>query len=536
MRKSLRFVVTIILSVWCLQYRIKVSAETFKQVTLYTSQINISYLARKASELVQATALTVKKSITDSNLSTSQLQLLGRYCPRITFLDLSNSGAGDAHMVLLAKQFPVLTTLDVSSLALTDTGFKTLSSSLFAPRLSGLTLSYTKLTSKGFALGLKRFTGLKTLGVFADGGNFKDAGFAALAASPCASRLTGLMLYSTGITDQEFIRSISKFASLTSLNLKMNNLGNKALAALASTRFAPQLSALNLDNNALTDAGLTATVLRKFTGLKSLNIAGSAQVTLMGPGLKALALAPFAGQLTSLGLSATGIKSQDFAYIRYFRSLTSLDISKILLTDVGLKALSQAPCAEHLTSLKLGFGVSSSGFSSAIKAFKNLMSLDISLNTIGDRGFKALVDAPCAEKLITLVTYKTGITRTSLAYLKKFTRLKNINIGGNSLGDAGLAILANSALAPKLITLYAPQISLTASGFAKSSPVLNKLSQLGNLDLSYNTIEYAGFEVIAKTVFAPKLQSLTLRNIGSKQPLATSSLLKNFKQLQKASF
>lgn len=364
------------------------------------------------------------------------------------------------HIKIIGRMFPNLRELDLGNTRLNNHGLRVLANQSFACNLTKLDISKNAVTEAGLEV-ISNFTNLKSLtiiGVYArcDGKHrsLNDVGLAVIARAPCAANLTQLNISQNNITDAGLEASIAAFINLKGLNIgKYGDIGDVGLAAIAKAPCASNLTYLNLLSNQITEKGIVASI-GAFTSLTDLNIGLNEHIG--DAGFAALAQAPCAVKLIRLGIRQIGISGVGVQNnIGSFTSLRSLDIrGNNDLGDAGFVALAQAPCAGDLTELMVNWDMANIAILSNMQAFTNLTSLNISHNGLSDEAFEIIAQAPCAANLIQLNVKDNGITDAGLeASIGAFINLRGLNLQQNDISNEGVGAIARAPCAAHLIWL-----------------------------------------------------------------------------------
>jgi len=419
------------------------------------------------------------------------------------------------HIKIIGRMFPNLRELDLGNTRLNNHGLRVLANQSFACNLTKLDISKNAVTEAGLEV-ISNFTNLKSLtiiGVYArcDGKHrsLNDVGLAVIARAPCAANLTQLNISQNNITDAGLEASIAAFISLEDFNIEQNYIDDAGLVAIAGAPCAAKLTQLNISRNSITDAGLEASIAA-FINLKGLNIGKYGDIGDVG--LAAIAKAPCASNLTYLNLLSNQITEKGIvASIGAFTSLTDLNIGlNEHIGDAGFAALAQAPCAVKLIRLGIRqIGISGVGVQNNIGSFTSLRSLDIrGNNDLGDAGFVALAQAPCAGDLTELMVNWDMANIAILSNMQAFTNLTSLNISHNGLSDEAFEIIAQAPCAANLIQLNVKDNGITDAGLEAS---IGAFINLRGLNLQQNDISNEGVGAIARAPCAAHLIWLDLR-------------------------
>ena len=373
------------------------------------------------------------------------------YLSRLKSLEglvVARSAITDDELGVLANRLGGLKSfrrLELGSTELTDAGL------VHLENLQSLEEFYgggNKLTGSGFSH-LARLPALREVGFGSQ--QMGDAAVAHLAECSSLKRLT---LNCPKITDAG-IAQLAKAKSLEALKLHYVPLTDAGLAHLSSLK---TLRELELQATQATDAGLAH--LAKLTSLEVFRLPrgvgepGQAQITDAGlahlrglKGLKRLWLdrprytgagVQFLADLKSLESlhPSCGITDRDLAAIGGLTSLRELWIIGSPVTDEGLR---------HLSSLKslnkLSLGGCKEVTTSGLAHLRGLpiQSLQLDPCVPGDSRLAFLEGLP---ELETLYIKGTSLRDEDLASVGKLTRLKDLRIYCQAIGDRGMAHLA----------------------------------------------------------------------------------------------
>lgn len=311
------------------------------------------------------------------------------------------------------------------SISLDELVSNTIETNYAAERLNVTARTGQRITSEQIELIVQIFPNIRDLNVAGTG--LSDNTLQVLAQQrPFASRLTGLHIGSnSNITLAGLEANLGAFESLISLSVSYNEMGDEDLAIIAAQPFAGNLVSLNLTANQITAEGMR-NIIGKFGDLISLNVSFNGKIG--DSGLAIIAAQPFARKLISLNLAFCGITAQGIEKnMSEFMSLTDLDISmNPKIGDKGLAALAKQPFAPKLTRLNIGsIRVTAEGIRGNIGLFTNLTSLNVQSNTIGDQGLAVIAQQPYASQL-ELTAPRTGGTEEWVEQNKnKFKLLNN---------------------------------------------------------------------------------------------------------------
>jgi hypothetical protein len=190
-----------------------------------------------------------------------------------------------------------------------------------------------------------------------------------------------------------------RLASLTSLGLEANQLGDSSAMLIARSPLLRGLRKLILDENGLTDTG--AKLLGMSSTLSSLRDLQITATDVLGP--------PRANRITEFGVAA----------------LARLPLERLLLTwnpigDRGAAALAGSPALAHLRELGLcrcAIGPAGTRALASSPYLARLENLDLTANVIEDAGAAALIDSPHLPRSMELGL--TGYGRFPVGVSKK---------------------------------------------------------------------------------------------------------------------
>jgi uncharacterized protein (TIGR02996 family) len=143
---------------------------------------------------------------------------------------------------------------------------------------------------------------------------------------------------------------------------------------------------------------------------------------------------------------------------------------------------------------------------------RRLDKLDLSDNEIGDEGLRVLVDPPVLEKLRVLELCRAGLEEMAGFYLgagSGLPRVERISLGGNRLGDEGVAALSQLSHLPGLhvLDLTSNQVGDRGAVWLSRSAGLARLREL---NLSDNQVGPAGARALAESPHLDGLAALVL--------------------------
>ncbi|XP_027388694.1 ribonuclease inhibitor isoform X2 [Bos indicus x Bos taurus] len=211
-------------------------------------------------------------------------------------------------------------------------------------------------------------------------------------------------------------------------------------------------------------------------------------------------------------------------------SLTELSLRTNELGDGGvllvLQGLQSPTC--KIQKLRLEYcsltAASCEPLAAVLRATRDLKELVVSNNDIGEAGVQALCRglAESACQLETLKLENCGLTAANCKDLcgivASQASLKDLDLGSNRLGDAGLAELCPGLLSPssQLRTLWLWECDLTVSGCRELCRVLQAKEALKELSLAGNSLGDEGAQLLCESLLQPgcQLESLWVKSCG----------------------
>jgi Leucine-rich repeat (LRR) protein len=175
-----------------------------------------------------------------------------------------------------------------------------------------------------------------------------DEGVARLAARGVLDALTSLNLARCELNAASVTIALEFALALTRLDLSGNALGDAGASLVARSALAPTLVSLELADQGVADPGARELAAAPMPALRELSLARAAPTSV---GLRALARAPWLGQLTRLDLSSVPMAEADLAgeLLAHLRDhVTRLELPQTGLTDDALAHLAGAPSLTHL--------------------------------------------------------------------------------------------------------------------------------------------------------------------------------------------
>ncbi|XP_037018984.2 ribonuclease inhibitor isoform X1 [Artibeus jamaicensis] len=336
-----------------------------------------------------------------------------------------------------------------------------------------------------------------------------------------------IRLVDCGITEgrcRDVSSALRDNAALTELNLCSNELGDAGTHLLLQGLQSPtcKVQKLSLQSCCLTEAsGRTlASMLRAAPSLRELDLSynplGDEGLQLLCEGLLDPQCHIESLELQYCGLSAASCESLAAA-VRARPELKELVLNNNDFGEAGARTLCQAlvDSACLLESLKL----ESCGLTSAncqdlcglLVAKASLRNLELGDNRLGDAGVAALCPGLLSPgcQLKTLWLWECDITANGCRDLCRVLRakesLREFSVAGNPVGDEGVRLLCESLLEPhcRLESLWVKSCSLTAACCAHVSAMLAQNKSLQELQLSNNRLEDAGVGELCRGLSQP---------------------------------
>ncbi|XP_058382031.1 ribonuclease inhibitor isoform X1 [Diceros bicornis minor] len=209
-------------------------------------------------------------------------------------------------------------------------------------------------------------------------------------------------------------------------------------------------------------------------------------------------------------------------------TLRELHLNDNPLGDTGLQLLCEGllhpQC--HLEKLQLEYcnltATSCGPLASVLRAKQDFKELMVSNNDIGEAGVRVLcqglADSTCP--LETLKLENCGLTPANCKDLcgivASKASLRELDLGSNKLGDAGIAELCPGLLSPssQLKTLWLWECDITAAGCRDLCRVLRAKESLKELSLAGNALGDEGARLLCESLLAPRcrLESLWVKS------------------------
>lgn len=308
--------------------------------------------------------------------------------PDLHELDLGRNALGleGLHLLIASSRFSVLESLGLASNDIGAPGAMALASAPMARRLKYLDLSDN-------ALG--------------------DAGLAALLGAPYLSGLRTLRMAQNGLTAAGVVLLGGAPPELADLDLSVNPIGPPGAQALVTTLPRLRLTTLSLADCDLDGAALAAILAAAPVPLTGFNIAGN---PVRDDGASQLAATTSAVRLERLDVSRCGLAAAGWLTLAgwpVLGRLRALAADSNGLGDASGPALAEAvtrlPALECLRLRDNGLGVGTCAALAASGWTTRAVSLDLSLNELGDDGVGALLERGRWPALTELSLEQNGV-------------------------------------------------------------------------------------------------------------------------------
>jgi hypothetical protein len=311
-------------------------------ITLYVEDINNTSLAQLRQDQSHVTHVTILRRHRDSQLTQEQIMSIGSYFPEVEALNLRNLNVTLREVQVIPYMFKKLRSISLANNPLGNEGLISLTQhSAWAASLRALDISNTGITENAMLSLARSFSNILILDV--SNNAIEDSGIKFLANSGIAQRLRNLYANHTRLTSAGIRVIATSFTQLNELEIARNGLGDSGIEELMQARFLNTITSLNISENNLTAITAQSLVRCAFTRLQTLNIARN---HLGDNGFDALAEAPFALNLQSLNVLATGITGSSVNTIyKFVPQLHNLFIglnNKIKITDSLISSLKKA--------------------------------------------------------------------------------------------------------------------------------------------------------------------------------------------------
>ncbi|XP_036024149.1 ribonuclease inhibitor isoform X2 [Onychomys torridus] len=330
-----------------------------------------------------------------------------------------------------------------------------------------------------------------------------------------------------GLTElrcKDISSAIQANPTLTELSLCTNELGDAGVCLVLQGLQKPacKIQKLSLQNCSLTEAGcgVLPNVLRSLPTLRELhlsdNLLGDAGLKLLCEGLMDPQCRLEKLQLEYCNLTATSCEPLA-SVLRVKPDFKEIVLSNNDLQEAGVQMLCQGlkDSACQLESLKLeSCGITSANcrdLCDVVASKASLRQLDLGSNKLGNAGIAALCSGLLLPscRLRTLWLWECDITAEGCKDLCRVLRakqsLKELSLAGNELRDEGAQLLCESLLEPgcQLESLWVKTCSLTAACCSHFCSVLTKNRSLLELQMSSNPLGDLGVLELCKALGQP---------------------------------
>ncbi|XP_067396586.1 ribonuclease inhibitor [Emydura macquarii macquarii] len=351
--------------------------------------------------------------------------------------------------------------------------------------------------------------------------------------------LQKLWLQNCNLTDaccKNLCSLLSTKQSLTELHLGDNKLGTSGVKVLCQGLMDPNcnLQKLQLEYCELTpdNCETLSSALRKKSSLKQLNLSnnklGDAAVKVLCQGL----MDPNC-KLQSLHVEnchITAASCGDLSTVLGMKpSLTELSVGENKIGDPGVALLCQGLLNPNCKIEKLWLwecGLTSASckdLSHVLSTKESLTELSLIGNKLRDAGMELLCQGlkdPKA-KLQALWIRECGLTtaccKSVSSVLGTNQSLRELHMGGNKIGDAGVEIICEGLMNPNcnLRSLWLGDCNLSAACCGSLATIISTKQCLTEIDLSNNSLDDDGMKKLCESLKHPncKLQQLVLYDI-----------------------
>jgi uncharacterized protein (TIGR02996 family) len=295
---------------------------------------------------------------------------------------------------------------------------------------------------------------------------------------------------------------------LTSLDVSHQRVGTEGLAALVAAY--PRLSELHA--RAVECAEIAPLNLEKGTMFDRVDLRENA---IKDEGARLLATAGRLSRLKWLELGTCEIGPEGLAHLTsapFWNTLRHLDLGRNPLGLAGLQVLAKASSPEHLHTLLLADadleGREPSAVLARIEWLRHLLNLDLSRNMLTDLEglFRTLGDGSLRK----LSLARMGIDADRAAALPPFARsLYHLDLGGNPIGDAGLAAILGVEESA-LHTLALQTCGLTGEGVSRFVRDV-ACPHLHTLTLTKNALDV---DALSKLLASPLMDGLRVLKLA----------------------
>ncbi|XDA87987.1 hypothetical protein R6Z07F_017660 [Ovis aries] len=312
--------------------------------------------------------------------------------------------------------------------------------------------------------------------------------------------------------------------SLTELSLRTNELGDGGVLLVLQGLQSPtcKIQKLSLQNCCLTEAGCSVLpgALRSLPSLRELHLSdnplGDAGLRLLCEGLLDPQCRLEKLQLEYCNLTAASCEPLA-AVLRATRDLKELVVSNNDIGEAGVQVLCRglAESACQLETLKLeNCGLTAANckdLCGIVASQASLKDLDLGSNRLGDAGLAELCPGLLSpsSQLRTLWLWECDLSvsgcRDLCRILQAKETLKELSLAGNGLGDEGAQLLCESLLQPgcQLESLWVKSCGFTAACCQHFGSVLTQNKRLLELQLSSNPLGDAGVHVLCQALGQP---------------------------------
>lgn len=351
-----------------------------------------------------------------------------------------------------------------------------------------------------------------------------DAGWTELL--PLMQQHPVVRLVDCGVTEErckDVGSALRDNTALTELSLSSNELGDAGTRlVLEGLQPTCKIQKLSLQNCNVTEAGCAAlaSVLRSLPCLRELDLSynqlGDAGLQLLCEGLLDPQCHVERLQLEYSNLTAASCEALA-SVLRAKRELKELGLSNNDLGEDGARVLCQglAASACPLESLRLeGCGLTAANcqdLCGIVAAKASLRELQLGNNQLGDAGIAALCPGLLGpgSRLKTLWLWECGFSaggcRDLCRVLRAKESLKELSVAGNEVGDEGVRLLCESVGEPgcRLESLWMKSCNLTAACCPHVGAMLARSRSLQELQMSNNKLGDAGMEALCQGLSQP---------------------------------
>ncbi|CAO3568635.1 unnamed protein product [Mortierella alpina] len=313
--------------------------------------------------------------------------------------------------------------------------------------------------------------------------------------------------------------------ALKTLMLPRNSIrGNGAQALAEALKANSTLTTLDLQSNSIRDDGAKALAEALKTN-KTLTTLDLQSNSIGDNGAQALAEALKTNKtLTTLDLQKNQIMYNGMLALEIVHKVISLNLSDNSISEKGFQALSEAlktistVATLDLQSNSIG-DYGAKALADALKTNSIVATLYLSCNSIGDDGAKALAEALKTNSTVAnLGLYNNSIgddgARALAEALKTNSTVATLDLYNNSIGDDGAKALAEALKTNSAVaTLYLQSNSIGDDGAKALAEALKTNSTVATLDLQCNSIGPDGAKALAEALKTNStVATLTLYN------------------------